>query len=220
MRFHVTCTNPKTGQTHEFELDAHDHGEARQEVLNAGLVVGRIEPATGDRHPDPPPHPHATAAEQETLQERRRVGIAGRIIGGCGIVAIVLAAVGTMLSGGSEDFTFHEIQASVRFDGAGFRIVNMDDFAWHDVLVDVNGGLANRGYTLRWDVLVAQQAIVAVADDFVNEKGRHYDPVKEPLRQLRIICDIGDGKKALHTRRWSPQPQASIPNSPAGSGSR
>ena len=49
---------------------------------------------------------------------------------------------------------------------------------------------------------VVRSAQAAGATEFVDEKGNHYDPANEPLRQLRIFCDIGDGKKALHTRRW------------------
>lgn len=202
MRFRITCKNPKTGQTHVFDLDAHDRGEAEQLILGAGLELDRIEPAGAKADGAPRTIPRAVLAEQEAREERRRVGIAARIIGGGGIVAIVLALLGTILSSGGETFEFHEIKASVRFDGTRFTIVNREDFAWQNLLIDVNGGLANRGYTLRRDVLVADQALAAAAADFVDDRGRHYDPAREPLRQLRIICDIGEGQKALHTRRW------------------
>ncbi len=203
MRFQIHCRNPKTGQSHEFQLDAHDRREAKQQVVDAGLVVGLIEIATekaaGNR---PPFRPPGEAAQREARRERRRIGIAGRFIGVGGIVIIVLAVLGTLLSGGGEAFRFHEIKVSVRFDGEQFTIVNRDDFPWRNIRIDVNGGLANRGYAVRWDVLVSQQVIVAEATDFIDEKGNPYDPVNEPLRQLRIICDVGDGNKALHTRRW------------------
>ncbi len=203
MRFRIHCRNPKTGQAHDFELDAHDQAEAEREILAADLVVGRIEAA--DDNPDAPPSripPRALAAERESRRERRRIGIAGRIIGVCSIVGLVLVLVGSILSGSSNALGYQDIQASVRFDGERFRIVNMNDFPWRDVLIDINGGLANRGYTLQLDVLASEQSIVAVATDFVDEKGNHYDPVAEPLNQLRIICEIGDGMKALHRRRW------------------
>ncbi len=203
MRFRIRCRNPQTGQSHDFELDAHDRSAAEREILAAGLVVGRIEAA--DDNPGGPPSripPRALAAERESRRARRRVGIAGRIIGVCSIVGLVLALVGSILSGSSNALGYQDIQASVRFDGERFRIVNMDDFPWHDVMIDINGGLANRGYTLRRDVLASEQAVVAAATDFVDELGNHYDPVEEPLRQLRIICGIGNGMKALHRRRW------------------
>jgi len=203
MRFRIHCRNPKTGQSHEFELDAHDRASAEREILAAGLVVGRIE-AADDNPGDPPARipPRALAAERESRRARRRVGIAGRIIGVCCIVALALAGLGTILSDGSDSLGYQDIRASVLFDGDRFRIVNMDDFSWHDVLIDINGGLANRGYTLRRDVLASEQAVVAAASAFVDEAGKHYSPADEPLRQLRIICRIGDGKQALHTRRW------------------
>jgi len=203
MRFRIRCRNPQTGQSHEFEIDAHDHDAAQKEILAAGLIVARIEAADGD--PTGPPAripPRALAAERESRLQRRRVGIAGRIIGVCSIVALVLALVGSILSGSSKALGYQDIRASVRFDGERFRIVNMDDFPWRDVLIDINGGLANRGYTLRWDVLASEQAVVVAASAFVDDKGNHYNPAEEPLRQLRIICAIGDGKQALHTRRW------------------
>ena len=202
MRFRIHCTNPKTGQSHDFELDAHDRSAAEREILAAGLVVGRIEAA--DDNPGGPPSripPRALAAERESRRARRRVGIAGRIIGVCSIVGLVLALVGSILSGSSNALGYQDIQASVRFDGERFRIVNMDDFPWHDVMIDINGGLANRGYTMRWDVVASEQAVVAAATDFVDEKGNHYDPATEPPRPLRIIRDIGDGNKPPPTRR-------------------
>ncbi len=203
MRFRIHCRNPQTGQSHEFELDALNRDAAQREVIAAGLVVGRIEEAD-DKPGDPPARipPRALAAERASRRAPRHVGIAGRIIGVCSIVALVLVLVGTILSGSSQAVGYQDIQASVRFDGERFRIVNMDDFPWTNVLIDINGGLANNGYTLRRDVLTSQQAVVAAATDFVDEKGNHYDPVEEPLSQLRIICNIGDGLRALHSRRW------------------
>lgn len=204
MRFRIHCSNPKTGQTHDFELDAPSHDDAQRQVLAAGLEVIRIE-ATDDK-PDAPPAripPRPLAAQREARRERRHVRTVGRIIGACSVAALVLVLVGAILSGNSNAAAYLDIQASVRFDGEQFRIANMDDFPWTNVLIDINGGLANSGYTLRWDVLASQQAIVAKAIDFVDDKGNRYDPATEPLRQLRIICEIGDGNKALHMRRWS-----------------
>ena len=132
-------------------------------------------------------------------------GVVSDSRGRCSIVALVLVLVGTILFGSSHAVGYQDIQASVRFDGERFRIVNMDDFPWRDVLIDINGGLANLGYALRWDVLASKQAVVAAVTDFVDENGNHYDPADEPLSQLRIICDIGNGLKALHTRRWGDQ---------------
>lgn len=203
MRFRIRCRNPKTGQSHDFELDAHDRDEAQREILAAGLVVELIEVA--DDNPGGPPSripPLGLAAKRESRRARRRVGIAGRIIGACSIAVLALAGLGTILSDGSGPLGYQDIQASVLFDGDRFRIVNMDDFPWHDVLIDINGGLANRGYTLRRDILASEQAVVAAASAFIDEAGKHYNPADEPLRQLRIICNIGDGKQALHTRRW------------------
>lgn len=204
MRFLIHCKNPRTGQSHEFELDAHDWNEAEQQVLAAGLIPGRIEPAVNRDGPEPPAEHHPTAAELETARNRRRIRLLARFIGAAGIVVIVVATLGTILSDRDPSFSFREIKASVRFDGSLFSIANTDDFAWHNVVIDVNGGLANRGCTLRPGVIASRQAIAAPATDFVDERGRHYDPTTEPLRQLRIICDVGDGEKALYTRRWDP----------------
>lgn len=207
MRFRIHCSNPKTGQTHDFEFDAPSHDDAQREILAAGLVISGIE-ATDDQSDAPaeriPPRP--LAAEREARRERRHVRTVGRIIGACTVVALVLVLVGSILSGSNDTAGYHDIQASVLFDGERFRIANMDDFPWQNILIDINGGLANSGYTLRWDVLTSQQAILAATTDFVDDKGNHYDPAAEPLRQLRIICEIGDGKKALHIRRWGDTP--------------
>lgn len=204
MRFRIHCRNPQTGQSHEFEIDALNRDDAEREVLTAGLVVGRIDESDGERGAPPPRvPPRPLAAERQSRRERRHVRTVGRIIGACSVAALVLVLVGSILSGSSDAAAYLDIQASVRFEGEQFRIVNMDEFPWTNVLIDINGGLANNGYTLRRDVLTSQQAVVAAATDFVDDKGNRYDPAAEPLRQLRIICEISDGNKALHMRRWS-----------------
>ncbi len=202
MRFLIHCRNPRTGQSHEFELDAHDRREAEKQVQAAGLIARRIEPAGDHDGPVTPAEHHPTAADREKVRDRRRIRISARFIGAAGIVVIVVAVLGTILSRDGTSFSFREIHASVHFDGSRITIMNTDDFAWHDVAIDVNGGLANRGYALKQDVIASRQAIVAGAGDFVDDRGRHYDPTNEPLRQLRIICEVGDGAKALYTRRW------------------
>ena len=204
MRFLIHCMNPRTGQPHEFELDAHDRLEAEKLVQAARLIPGRIEPAGDRAGPGTPTEHHPTAAQRETARNRRRIRFLARIIGAAGIVVIVVAVLGTILSGREPSFSFREIRASVRFDGTRFSIANMDDFPWHNVVIDLNGGLANRGCALRPGDIDARHAIAVPATDFVDDSGRHYDPAIEPLRQLRIICDVGDGEKALYTRRWDP----------------
>ncbi len=204
MRFLIHCKNPRTGQSHEFELDAHDRREAEQDLQAADLIPSRIEPAGKRGRSESTAEHHMSAAELETARNRLRIRLLARIIGAAVIVVIVVAVLGTILSERGPSFTFQEIKASVRFDGTRFSIANTDDFAWHNVVIDINGGLANRGYALRPGVIAERQAIAAPATDFIDDGGRHYDATIEPLRQLRIICDVGDGEKALYTRRWDP----------------
>ncbi len=204
MRFLIHCTNSRTGQSHEFELDARDRRDAEKQVQAAGLIAGRIEPVGDHVAPGAPAAHLPTAADREMAGNRRRIRLAARIIGAAGIVVIVIAALGTILPDRDPSFGFQEIKASVLYDGSRFSITNMDDFPWHNVVIDLNGGLANRGYALSPGVIVSRQAIAAANADFVDDRGRRYDPRIEPLRQLRINCDIHGGKNAFYTRVWDP----------------
>ena len=103
--------------------------------------------------------------------------------------------------GGSRETVYRDLNASVQFDGRRLTIVNNDEFAWHDVLIDVNGGLIYMGYEFRPGTLSAGQEYVFAAARFVDKEGKRFDPALEEIRQVRIACEIDDRRKGMYARR-------------------
>ncbi|MHC4275392.1 MAG: hypothetical protein ACYSUR_17225 [Planctomycetota bacterium] len=198
MKFRIRARNPKTQQAHHFEVESASRGDARHKVEDAGLVPSSIEPvaapdappeaAAPESHPPPPPAPR-----------RRRRFVNGVLL--AGIIVAVGATVKLMLGSGAT--TFASLDASIRFDGFQFKIVNQDDFAWHDVRLDLNGGLANSGYMHRPGTLVAGQAYTAPVTAFADEGGNRFSVITDSPRQMTITCELDDGQTARYTRRWN-----------------
>jgi hypothetical protein len=198
MRFRIRARNPKTHQAHQFEVEGESRGDARDQVEDAGLVPSSIEPAAS---PDPPADGGAQESRPPRKLAPRRPRRAFNIILWLGILTATGATVPIMLS--SHTTTFESLDASIRFDGFQFKIINQDDFAWHDVRFDLNGGLAHSGYLHRPGTLVEGQVYTAPVTAFTDEEGNRFNPVTESLRQLIITCELEDGKTARYTRRWN-----------------
>jgi len=202
MKFRIRARNPKTHQAHHFEVESASPGGARHKVENAGLIPSSIEPVAD---PDPPPesaapesHPPPTPAPTPAPRRRRRF-VNGVLL--LGIIVAVGATVRLMLGGGAT--TFASLDASIRFDGLQFKIINQDDFAWHNVRLDLNGGLANSGYMHRPGTLVAGQAYTAPVIAFTDEGGSRFSIITDSPRQMTITCKLDDGQTARYTRRWN-----------------
>ena len=99
--------------------------------------------------------------------------------------------------------TLESLNASIRFDGSQFKIINKDDFTWHDVRLDLNGGLAHSGYLHRPGTLRSGQIYTAPATAFADEKGNRFNPVTESPRRMTITCDLEGGQAARYTRGWN-----------------
>jgi hypothetical protein len=198
MRFRIRARNPKTHQAHHFEVESASPGDARHKVEDAGLVPSRIEPVAD---PDPPA---ADTAPQSPPPPRPAPRRRRRLVNVVLLLGIVVAAAATVqLMLGSRATTFASLDASIRFDGLQFKIVNQDDFTWHDVRLDLNGGLANSGYLHRPGTLVAGQACTAPVTAFTDEGGNRFSIVTDSPRQMTITCQLDDGQTARYTRRWN-----------------
>jgi hypothetical protein len=198
MRFRIRARNPKTQQAHDFQVEGVSIDDARRQVTEAGLDPSSIEPAA-----ETEPSPDETAPSEQLRRRfarrppRRYVNVA--------LMIVLLAAVGltvrVMLSSGAT--TLAGLDATIRYDGFQFWIANNDDFAWQDVRLDLNGGLANSGYLHRPGTIVAGQTHTMPVTAFADEAGNRFDPVTDTPRQLTITCDRDDGQTARYTKRWN-----------------
>jgi hypothetical protein len=198
MRFRIRARNPKTKQPHSFEVEGDSLGDARQQVEEAGLVPSSIKPAAV---PDPPAPDAAPDDRPPDPPARRRPRRSVNVVLVLGFLAVVAATV-TMMMGG-DTTTFESLDAAIRFDGFQFRIANQDDFAWREVRIDLNGGLANSGYLHHPGTIVAGQTYSVSGTAFADEDGNRFDPVSDDPRQIQITCEIDDGKTARYTKRWN-----------------
>ncbi len=198
MRFRIRARNPKTHQAHDFQVEGESIRDARRQVEEAGLDPSSIEPATS---PDPPGDGVAPESPPPRKLASRRTRRTVNIFLALGILSAAGATVPIMLS--SHSTTFESLDAAIRFDGFQFKIINQDDFAWHDVRLDLNGGLAHSGYLHRPGTLVGGQIYTAPVTAFTDENGNRFSPVTESRRQLTITCELDDGQTARYTRRWN-----------------
>jgi len=198
MRFRIRARNPKTKQAHHFEVEGDSPGDARHQVEEAGLIASSIEPAA---KADPPVESTApdSSPPQVTPPRRRRRFV--NVILVIGILAVVGLTVRLMFSSGVT--TFASLDASIRFDGFQLWITNKDEFAWQDVRLDLNGGLASSGYLHRPGTLVSGQTYTMPATAFVNEDGDRFSVTTDSPRQMTITCKIDDGQTARYTKRWN-----------------
>ncbi|MHC4710603.1 MAG: hypothetical protein ACYTA3_09295, partial [Planctomycetota bacterium] len=144
MRFRIRARNPKTHQAHDFEVEGESIDDARHQVEEAGLDPSSIEPSADA---DPPVENTAPDSSPPQVTPPRRPRRFVNVILVLGILVAVGVTVRVMLSSGAT--TMESLDASIQFDGLQFKIVNQDDFAWHDVRLDLNGGLAHSGYLHR-----------------------------------------------------------------------
>ncbi|MHC4304448.1 MAG: hypothetical protein ACYTFF_09910 [Planctomycetota bacterium] len=197
MRFRIHAKNPKTHQAHDFEVEGESIDDARHQVEEAGLDPSSIEPAAN-------PDPSREGAAAESRPPRMVAPRPRRFVNVILVLGILVAAgvtVRVMLSSGAS--TFASLDASIRFDGLQFKIINQDDFAWHDVRLDLNGGLANSGYMHRPGTLVAGQTYTAPITAFADEGGSRFSIITDRPRQMIITCELDDGRTARYTRRWN-----------------
>jgi hypothetical protein len=194
MRFRIRARNPRTEQAHAFEVECESSDEARHQVEDAGLVASSIEPVA---EPDPP----AADAEPGSPSARRRRRRRINVILALGIITAAGATAPVMLRSEAEDF--ESLDAAIRFDGFQFKIINQDDFAWHKVRLDLNGGLANSGYLHRPGMLRSGQVYTVPVTAFADGDGNRFSPGSETPRQLIITCELEDGRTARYTRRWN-----------------
>jgi hypothetical protein len=197
VKYRVHAKNPRTQQAHDFEVEGDSMADARRKAEAAGLVLLNIMPA---------PASEATANRTRRNRPRRRFARRPRrrtvdVILLAGILVGAAAAVPVMLSGSPPDF--ESLDASIRFDGFQFRIINQDDFPWRDVRIDLNGGLAHSGYLHRPGTIVAGQAYSVSSTSFRNAKGHRFSPVTDSPHQMTITCELKDGKTGRYTKRWN-----------------
>ena len=81
-----------------------------------------------------------------------------------------------------------DAEADVRFTGDALEITKRDDFAWHDVVLEVNGvygnGVLQEGWVLSVERMDARTTYTAACTLFRSPQGERWDPAREPPRRL------------------------------------
>jgi hypothetical protein len=197
VKYRIHAKNPRTQQAHDFEVECDCMADARTKAEAAGLVLLTVMPAPDAK----------TAPAHKTQKVRRRRRFLRRprrkavdIVLLAGILIAFAAAIPVMLSGSPPDF--ESLDAEIRFDGYQFRITNQGDFAWREVSIDLNGGLAHSGYLHSPGTIVAGQAHTVSATAFRNAKGGRFSPVTDSPDQMTITCRLENGKTGRYTKRW------------------
>jgi hypothetical protein len=197
VKYRIHAKNPRTQQAHDFDVECESMADARAKADAAGLVLLTVMPALDSRVAPAHKTPRIRSRRRFWRRPRRRVVNIALL---AGILFAVVAAVPVMLAGRPPDF--QSLAASIRFDGFKFSITNQDDFAWKDVRVDLNGGLAHSGYLHHPGTIVAGQAYTVSAASFRDAKGGRFSPVTDEPRQMTITCHLEDGRTGRYTKRW------------------
>jgi hypothetical protein len=95
-----------------------------------------------------------------------------------------------------------DLMATVRFDGTRFTISNRDAFAWHDVELEINGGLFTGGYKLSVPVIEAGRTYSVGALQFAKSDGTRFNPFQTKPTKLSISCQTGSGDHGFYVGGW------------------
>jgi hypothetical protein len=198
MRFRIECMNPQKKRTHEFEIESDSLHDAQHQVREAGLVPTRVTPIA-DREPQ---RFTARWVPRALASASSRRGLLIRVTAYTVLTLVIVGLTSATLGLGAAGVSRQRLDGSVRFDGFQLKITNNGVEPWANVRLDINGGLAHRGYEHNVDSMASRQTIAVASTEFVDESGKRFNPITEKLVQLRIRCVLSDGTTGLYTRRW------------------
>jgi len=86
-----------------------------------------------------------------------------------------------------------DLKTSVLFDGSQFIIVNLDDFDWTNVKLEVNSSGFKSGYILNTKKMEAGHTYTVGAMQFTKGDGTRFNPFTMKPLNFSIWCDTPEG---------------------------
>jgi len=94
------------------------------------------------------------------------------------------------------------LNASVKFTGTQFIIVNNDNFDWLNVKMEVNGSFLKGGFILKTDRMTAGETYTVGALEFAKADGTRFNPFAYKPKKFDISCDTPKGENAFWNGGW------------------
>ena len=118
------------------------------------------------------------------------------------VVIFIIALVGGLFKSGdktekpstSTSAATIDLNATVRFTGTQFVIVNKDNFDWANVKLEVNSGLLKGGFVLKTQRMSAGETYTVGAMQFAKRDGTILNPFTIKPQNFSIWCDTPRGK--------------------------
>ena len=95
-----------------------------------------------------------------------------------------------------------DLDASVRFTGTQFIIVNNNNFDWLNVKIEVNGSPSKGGFSLKTDSIKAGETYTVGALLFAKEDGTRFNPFIYKPQKFDIYCNTLKGLKSSWGGDW------------------
>jgi len=123
-----------------------------------------------------------------------------------GIILLGLAIFGTcaicICTAPTEDNAQVDLNATIRFDGSQFIIVNNDSFDWLNVKFELNAEGLKSGYILTYPLIEAGMTYTVGAMQFAKPDGTRFNPFLMKPIGVFVSCDTPDGKKGYYSGKW------------------
>ena len=111
------------------------------------------------------------------------------------ILIIALAIVGFKSCNKTDKSSTIDLTASVNFTGTQFVIINIDDFDWTNVILEVNSGLLKGGFAFETQRMSAEETYTVSAMQFAKRgDGTRLNPFTTKPQNFSIRCDTPKGR--------------------------
>jgi len=141
--------------------------------------------------------------KKEQKEEQKKKGIGCLIL-----IGIVIVFAFIIFSGGGGDnekgteSSFIDLNASVRFTGTQFIIVNNDSYDWLNVKMEINGSILKSGFILKTNRMEAGETYTVGALQFAKKDGTRFNPGTYKPQSFDISCETPEGENAFWSGGW------------------
>ena len=94
------------------------------------------------------------------------------------------------------------LNASVRFTGTQFIIVNNDSYDWLNIKMEINGSLLKSGFILKTTRIEAGETYTVGALQFAKKDGTRFDPGTYKPQSFDIYCETPEGENTSWSGGW------------------